>query len=286
MDEATAQKSALRQDSCRSSRHVRWADEAEQKAPIRLADLIDVPCDVCPHVQGRVWELSQDSQGCREVQEALERASPSRACVLAAELRTHVRAAAQCPHANHVLRKVITTLPAQALNFILDELLSQGACGLAEVCKHRFGCRIVEVLLLHGIPAQIALISECLLSDAPALCNHMYANFVMQRLVEHSSRHHRHHLGQSLLANITSIGANFYGSAVLGTALQHGNESDILELARAVAAVPGLLSAIAKYKHGKGVLTSAIGALSGAEREAAERQLSAPALKVPKTKRN
>ena len=57
---------------------------------------------------GRVWELSQDSKGCREVQQAIEEASDDVRCSLVAELCGHVLDAMRCPHANHVLQKCIT----------------------------------------------------------------------------------------------------------------------------------------------------------------------------------
>ena len=57
---------------------------------------------------GRVWELSQDSKGCREVQLAIEEASDDVRRGLLAEIAGHVLDAMRCPHANHVLQKCIT----------------------------------------------------------------------------------------------------------------------------------------------------------------------------------
>jgi len=113
----------------------------------------------------------------------------------------------------------------------------------------------------------------------------MYANFVMQRMFDHAPVPHRAILMQLLQLNLKSVGVNFFGSAVLGKALQHGAYSDRRTLALAITSVPGLLAAIAKYKHGKTVVKSVLETLIGEERETAVLQLSAPPLKVPKGSR-
>jgi protoporphyrinogen oxidase len=56
-------------------------------------------------------------------------------------------------------------------------------------------------------------------------------------------------------------------------------------LAIDVVSCPGLLAAIAKYKHGKNIVSNVLSTLSGVEWEAAVRQLSASPLKAPKVSR-
>jgi len=257
---------------------------SDQKACIRLTELLDLPEDDsrASKIQGNVWKLSQEAQGCRDVQQAIQSSALPIACRLVLELHGHVSAAAQCPHANHVLRKAITTVPAAAFNFILEELLGRGASHLAEMAKHRFGCRIVEGLLEKGNASQIARICESLLENAATLSSHMYGNFVMQRVALHASAHHRSSLIQMLRSQLQSVGASFFGSTVLRQALQHGGQGERQMLAADVASEPGMLAAIAKYKHGKSVVDSVLDTLSGGEREAALQQLSAPPMKVLK----
>merc|ERR1719436_1102020 len=53
-------------------------------------------------LRGRVWELSQDAAGCREIQRAFDSAATEvDREMLAAELRGHVYEALRCPHANY-----------------------------------------------------------------------------------------------------------------------------------------------------------------------------------------
>lgn len=90
---------------------------------------------------------------------------------------------------------------------------------------------------------------------------------------------------QLLHSNLATVGANFFGSAVLGKAMQHAHDGEKYALAIHVASFPGLLAAIAKYKHGKGIVSTVLSTLSGVEWEAAVKQLSASPLKAPKVSR-
>jgi len=216
------------------------------------------------------------------VQKALEESSPEECAALAAELRGHIFEATQCPHANHVLRKIITLLPASSLHFVIVGLMSQGPSGITEIARHRYGCRIIEELLLYCPLEQLSCIVECLFVEASALCMHMYGNFVMQRLLEHSSTSMRSRLLHIVQTNLTSMGTNFYGSAVLGKAMQNGTVSEKLLLARAIIKVNGLLAALARYRHGKPMVQIVVATLEGSEKDLAAVQLEAPPLKLPR----
>jgi len=235
----------------------------------------------------RVWQLSQDSQGTFVVQRALDECGTTEErVVLAAELRGHVYEATQCPHANHVLRKVIELLPAESLHFVVVELLSLGPNGIVDVASHRFGCRILEGLLLHCPQEQLHIIVDCILAHAPALCTHMYGNFVVQRLLEYSCPKVRSRLLRLIQGSVTRLGTSFYGAAVLGKALQNGSPAEISVLARAIVSVSGLLAAIARYRSGKVVVEIVLEAFDDTEeKQTAAYELAAPPLKASKNGR-
>jgi hypothetical protein len=279
-------KAALRKTSKGASskaRSVSWAEDVREKAPLKLTELLAMPVFDVSSISSRVWQLSQDPQGTFEVQKALDAcASEEARWALAAELRGNVWEAAQCPHANHVLRKVITSMASPALNFIISELLSKGSSAVTDLARHRYGCRIIEGLLIHCTQEQMSVAVECLFTDACALCIHMYGNFVMQRLLEHSSAAHRELLMNVVQGNVVPIGSNFYGSAVLGKALEFGSTVERRLLTRAVLSVEGLLSAVARHKHGKAAADLVVSIAEGAEKTRAVAQLASPPLKMPK----
>jgi len=285
-------KSALRMAPRVKVRHVSWkADVAEvrevsAKASLCLADLLDTTTSKKSPLAGRVWQLSQDAKGTFEVQKAFDNCSDEEErAEMVAEISGHAFQATQCPHANHVLRKVITSAPPSALHFIVGELMSQGAKGIVELARHRYGCRIIEGLLTHCPFAQIHVMVESLLAEASTLCMHMYGNFVIQRLLEQCPSASRSRLFQMMCANLVAMGTNFYGSTVLVKGMTHGTDKEQLLLARAILGVNGLLAAIAKYRHGKSILELVLPVLEDLEKDGAVKQLTVPPLKGAKTGR-
>jgi mRNA-binding protein PUF3 len=249
-------------------------------------DLLDVQSSSSSPVAHQVWDLAQDAKGTFQIQQALDDCSDlEERGALVAELRGHVFEATQCPHANHVLRKAITLMPADSLHFVVVELMSRGPEGITDIARHRYGCRILEGLLMHCPLEQLRCMVECLFAEAAALCMHMYGNFVVQRLFEQSSCTMRSQLFQVVMANLTAMGTNFYGSAVLGKAMQHVSETEKRLLALAIIHVHGLLPAVARYRHGKGIVELVLAEFEGEEKESAALQLDALPLKIAKNGR-
>jgi len=237
-------------------------------------------------VAGHVWSLSQDSAGCREVQDAIETAEDEKARLgLAMELSGHVWEALQCPHANHVVRKFITTMSAPSLQFLVEELVHEGADVVREAARHRYGCRIVEVLLKTCSVEQVCEMVQNLLPDVADLSLRMYGNFVVQRILEHGSDGHRCYINQLLRANVASIASNFYGSAVVGAALKHCAHEDCVSLAQAILGVNGLLCAMLRFRHSQGIKEQLLNILGASDQELLQKELQAPPMKAPRSDR-
>lgn len=281
-DQAAKPKSALQRAANRKASRVTWADDLAKKAALPLVELIDAPTLKEPSFAQSVWRLSQDPEGTFEVQRAIEDCSDIERLSLASELRGHVYEATQCPHANHVLRKVITTMPSSALNFIVLELLSVGQAGIFEIARHRYGCRIIEGLLTHFDIDQIGCLVKCLLANALSLCTHMYGNFVIQRILETPSLHGMDLLRETVHSNLKVLGTNFYGCAVVGKMLRHSDDGERLRLARAIISVNGLLAAMGRHRLGKETIELVMAKMHGPDRIAAQAQLTAPLLKMSK----
>jgi hypothetical protein len=284
---ASAINSALHKGQTTKQNRVSFAGDKNEKAALQLVELIELPSEsnVSSHLQ-HVWQLSQDPQGTFEVQKAIDECSnDDQRIALANELRGHVFEATRCPHANHVLRKVITTLPSCASDFIILELINHGKEGVIETAKHRYGCRILEGLLRQCTEGQLGGMVGYLLAD-PSLYTHMYGNFVMQRLLEqpHSCTNFR--LRQCLHDHLAVVATSFYGSAVLRKALLHCDDIERLRLARSITSTRGLLAAIDRHRHGKETVDVVLGTLQGVEKQMAQNQLAAPPLKIPRSMRS
>jgi len=222
------------------------------------------------NVTGHVWSLSQDADGCRAVQDAIVLAGTEAARILLAmELSGHILEALQCPHANHVLRKFITTMAPPSIQFLIDELVHEGEEAIAETAKHRYGCRILEALIKTCEMHQLSGMVEHLLPHVVALSTRMYGNFVVQRLLEHGSDAQRFHICQALRTDVATIASNFYGSIVVGAALKHGTHEHRVNLSRDIIRVNGLLSTIARFRHGQIVKEQILVVLETSEQELA-----------------
>jgi len=208
-------------------------------------------------VTGYVWNLSQDPKGSRDVQRAIEEAdSNEEREALVREMQGHVCAAMQCPHANHVMQKCVSILEPCTLQFMIDELVREGPKMICNLAHHRYGCRVLERLLLRCASNQLSKIVASLLADAANLSMHRYGNFVMQRLLEHRDWHNGA-IG-ALEAHIWEVGHSFFGSHVLGHALRQEALVGGAKLARAIVSRPKLLAELRRLRHGAPLVEQAL----------------------------
>lgn len=152
--------------------------------------------EVLRKVQGNVWGLSRDGQGCRLVQQLMDKLSTDAFVRLAHELRTHVWDAIASPHANYVVQKIISGLPSGLSTFLVEELAGQGP----RMARHRFGCRIICRLLEHcSREAATNALLDHILIEAGDLCQHTYGHHVVQSILEHGALKHKRALTDALL---------------------------------------------------------------------------------------
>lgn len=226
-------------------------------------------------VAGRVWRLSQNARGSREVQHAMETASSEDARVrLASELRGHISEALRCPHANHVLQKCIECLSPHNTQFIIDELMARPG-SISYAARHKYGCRIVQRLLESCLPQQVSGLIETLLADAFQIARHPYGNYVMQHLLVYGTADQKCRLGTVLAENAAAMGQDDYGSAVMTAAMIYSCLEQQKLLARAIVRASGLLLSMALARHGSGAARVALQVLEGPERQEAQQQLMA-----------
>lgn len=219
-------------------------------------------------IAGRVWSLSQDAQGCRQVQLALEMADEGSRMAIASELRGHVFEAMRCPHANHVAQKVIMLLRPGALQFIIDEILVRPVA-VSQAARHKYGCRIVQRLLESCKPDQVRGLVQILLADARAIACHPYGNYVMQHLLRHGCEEDKGSLIQVLLEHLATLTEDSYGCAVISAAMQYASAVDQRSIASFILQVPNLLAALAQNRHGHLAAQKVPQVLDGQERATA-----------------
>lgn len=235
-----------------SNASVQVTPYAQAQAVQPSTQQITQPSDKLMDVFGRVWELSSEAEGCRHVQAALEACGEGQDVqfALVAELKGHVWEAIRCPHANYVLQRCITALHTDASQFILVEVLQHGPGAVAQVARHRFGCRVLERLLERYSKAKLRPLVEELMAEAVALAKHAYGNYVIQHALKHGPSDQRQRLTEILEHHLPVLASDRFGSAVLVRALSTGDVSARLAFARRATATQGLLAALARSRHG------------------------------------
>jgi len=183
---------------------------------------------------GRVWKLSQDDKGCRQLQDAFDICNDQERIALASELKGHVWQALKCGNANHVIQKCITTMKPASVQFIINELTHNGTGGAAHAARHRFGCRIIERLLEHCSEEQLTPLVEEILAEGVVLSGHIYGYYVMQHLLEHGPTDVAARISAILEENLPFTAAESYAGAVIGTALSKSTNTGAVPLAEAL----------------------------------------------------
>jgi hypothetical protein len=134
-----------------------------------------------------VWELALTRSGTYILQRAVEVCNPDTKKVVLSALCGNVWAACTSPHANYTLQVCMTKLPADMWrDFILREL--EGHFG--EAAKHVFGCRVLQRLIEHIGPKDLApLVKEVITNHAVLrdVVHHKFGNYVVQHVLEYDT---------------------------------------------------------------------------------------------------
>jgi pumilio RNA-binding family len=216
-------------------------------------------------IKGHVWELSQDSLGCRQVQKALDDAlSYEDRFALMCELKTHVWEAMRSPHANHVLQKAVSTLDSKDCQFMIDELIQDDLVSVA--ARHKYGCRVVQRLMDHCKPEQVAHVNQTLAADAVQISCHPYGNYVIQHLLLHGTTDQIQCACSLIFSSLKEMCSDPFGCSVISAVMVHAPEDDRLRLARLLVEDRPILFHIACSRHGQPAIRAALELLPEQER--------------------
>lgn len=219
-------------------------------------------------VTGRMLKLSRQTQGCRQVQHALDSAADGKAVVaLVSELHGHIWETMRCPNGNHVLQKCIPMMKPQDLQFMLDELMLRNVP--AQASCHKYGCRIVQSLLKHCDADQKRPLVEAIITRASHVACHPFGNYVIQHLLANADLERSQILRDVLQKNIRALASDPFGRAVLGKAVSVLPLADKLALARSLVQEPDLWLEVACSRLGQPAAFTVLELLHGQEREKA-----------------
>jgi pumilio RNA-binding family len=122
------------------------------------------------------------------------------------------------PHANFVIQKIIAVMPVTRASFVSDELIGN----VAEVARHRYGCRILCRLVEHHSGAEsmaTKILIDELLQDVAPLCHHSFARHVIESVLEHGTYEQRHKVAVEISRDMLHHARNRNSSYVVERAL-------------------------------------------------------------------
>jgi hypothetical protein len=177
----------------------------------------EAPQQVMAFVLSTTRTLSLTQHGTRLVQEAIDVASLEQREQFADALFADIQGIYTSPHANHVLSKLIQSLPSDRLVVIAEAMRGTGVT----VARNQFGSRILERLIEHCNEDQLGFLLDELVHDLEALSRHQFGNFVVQRLFEHGSAQRQEACVEKLLPHVLQHATHKTACSVVQCMLVH-----------------------------------------------------------------
>lgn len=148
----------------------------------------------------------------------VEHVDQSHACVAATALHGRVDEASRSPRAHHILLSLISTLDAEAVAFIPEELAGQGSRVSKDVYGHLVVCALVQHWPNHEATA--ALVDEVLAEDVAGLCCHEYGHAVAVEIMAHGLGAQRGLIAAALARDAQRFARHRFAARVFEGALQ------------------------------------------------------------------
>jgi len=217
-------------------------------------------------VTGWVSTLSQEAQGCRQVQQALTEARDDKERrALFQELHGHIRRLSRCQHGNHVIQKCIVVMPPSSLQFIIAEIMD--GVKLSTVARHKYGCRIVQSLVEHCLPEQVHDLVSHLLDEFSELTKPGFGRFVVEKLLRHVTGQQQIRLTELIEQHVPELASHQSGCAVLSAALEYGHLADRCRLAEFILESSDQIAFLVDTKYGSSILANLLNLLDGPARQ-------------------
>mmetsp|Transcript_13133 Transcript_13133/g.35973 ORF Transcript_13133/g.35973 Transcript_13133/m.35973 type:complete len:345 (+) Transcript_13133:54-1088(+) len=199
-----------------------------------------------------VGELVFHSEGCQLVHQALELASTTQLRSLVVKLRGAFRKAACCPHAHHLLLKLVHDFGAEVIAGIVSELVGEGS----NLALDPFACAVLCSLFEFSEKDSetIALMDEVLASDVNVVCYHKHGHKVAVAMLHHGLPRHKSQILASLQSDAQRASRHRVAANVMVGALSGCDEEDAKQLAITIMSAPGAVKSLACHCFGQTVV--------------------------------
>ncbi|CAB63369.1 PUM-HD domain-containing protein [Caenorhabditis elegans] len=185
------------------------------------------------HLATDLYNLCLDKSACRVIQLAIQKLDVHLATRLSLELRdTHLVRLSIDQNGNHVIQKIVKTLPVSSWTFLVDFFADDD--NLIHVCQDKYGCRVIQstvetlstdqyaqcyqhrVILLRSLMAGVT-------RNCTQLASNEFANYVVQHVIKCGDALAVYRdiiIEQCLLQNLLSMSQEKYASHVVEVAFE------------------------------------------------------------------
>ncbi|ACI64388.1 predicted protein, partial [Thalassiosira pseudonana CCMP1335] len=171
-----------------------------------------------------IVSLSSKAYGCRIVQKAIETLDKNDVASLVSSFKGQVLSCIFDLNANHVIQKFLTVINlalslTQSLDVIVDEVIND----CEELCKHAYGCRVVQRLVEHGLDPIQSRVLDNVIACHESLIDDKFGNYVIGRLIACGRKEDREAIVKTMSGNVLKFSKNKQASNVVEAMLQHGD---------------------------------------------------------------
>ena len=177
-----------------------------------------------------VAKLARSPNGTDVVSKFLS-SNPTAAPMLVSALLPEVACLASHPYGAGVVSELLCHCQDLKLSSAVKALSSCLKGSLVRLTKDRFGCRVVQAALREAMPEfQQCFVSE-LQGQVLSLCQHLHANFVLQKCIELLEPHLGVFMITELKDHAVSVAVHVYGCRVLQRLIEHcSREPQLIDL--------------------------------------------------------
>lgn len=185
---------------------------------------------------------------CRVIQKAIDAFSADMLDPMLQAFRGYVLSMGTEQSANHVLQKIIDTVPAKDYRFIIEEMCSSG--NMDKMICNKFGCRVVQFCLekltknyagnlMKDSSTEAALVRtlmDKITRKAYRYSQDEFANYIVQYVIKHRALNvYRDRIIKSaLIGNILSLSQSKYSSHVVEQAFECAPDNLLPEMIKEV----------------------------------------------------
>jgi len=166
-------------------------------------------------MSSEIVDLACNKYACRVIQKTLSElpSGSEEQLAFASNIgKDDVVACIESMHGNHVIQACVSSIPAENLGFILDPV-----CDRADfVCKHAYGCRIMQRLIEKCQPHHIErMVGQLIPGQVAKLSSDKHGNYVIQCMLEHGQIIDKQRIIEVITKNIIESCKNKISSNVV-----------------------------------------------------------------------